>query len=54
MRSTKLTARTTGLARAEQAWSWDSYALFAVGLGVSHSVPTQDRVENPGTRAPFQ
>lgn len=61
MPSMKLTAGTTGLARAEQAWSRDSYALVfmatGMGLGVcakpSHILPIQDRVET-GRRAPFQ
>ncbi len=61
MRSTKHTAQTTRLARAEKAWSRDSYALAFVATGMgkgvcskpSHILPTQDRVENPGRRAPF-
>jgi hypothetical protein len=58
MRLTRLTTRATRLARAEQAWSRDSLAPFAMGTdlgyGPSYLLPTQDRVENPGRRAPFE
>ncbi len=58
MRSTKLPAQASRLARAEKAWSRDSYALYAMGAGVcskpSHILQTQDRVENAEWRAPFQ
>jgi hypothetical protein len=63
MRFTKLIAHETMLARTAQEWAWsrDSFALLIPlfpGMGVSSAscrdLTGQDRVENPGGRAPFQ